>query len=89
MVATGRSDFPNQVNNVLAFPGIFRGAFDVRASDINDEMKLAAARAIADLISDEELSADYILPKAFDPRVGRAVAKAVAQAARESGVARK
>jgi malate dehydrogenase (oxaloacetate-decarboxylating) len=89
VVATGRSDFPNQVNNVLAFPGIFRGAFDVRASDINDEMKLAAARAIADLISDEELSADYILPKAFDPRVGRAVAKAVAQAARESGVARK
>ncbi len=89
VVATGRSDFPNQVNNVLAFPGIFRGAFDVRASDINDEMKLAAARAIADLISDEELSADYILPKAFDPRVGRAVAGAVAQAARESGVARK
>ena len=89
VVATGRSDLPNQVNNVLAFPGIFRGAFDVRASDINDEMKLAAARAIADLISDEELSADYILPKAFDPRVGRAVAKAVAQAARESGVARK
>ncbi len=89
VVATGRSDFPNQVNNVLAFPGIFRGAFDVRASDINDEMKLAAARAIAGLISDEELSADYILPKAFDPRVGRAVAGAVAQAARESGVARK
>ena len=89
VVATGRSDFPNQVNNVLAFPGIFRGAFDVRASDINEEMKLAAARAIAGLISDEELSADYILPKAFDPRVGRAVAGAVAQAARESGVARK
>lgn len=88
VVATGRSDFPNQVNNVLAFPGIFRGAFDVRASDINDAMKLAAAHAIAGLISDEELSADYILPKAFDPRVGKAVAQAVAQAARESGVAR-
>ena len=88
MVATGRSDFPNQVNNVLAFPGIFRGAFDVRASDINDEMKLAAAHAIAGLISDEELTADYILPKAFDPRVGKAVAQAVAQAARDSGVAR-
>ena len=88
VVATGRSDFPNQVNNVLAFPGIFRGAFDVRASDINDEMKLAAAHAIAGLISDEELTADYILPKAFDPRVGKAVAQAVAQAARDSGVAR-
>lgn len=88
VVATGRSDFPNQVNNVLAFPGIFRGAFDVRASDINDAMKLAAAHAIAGLISGEELSADYILPKAFDPRVGKAVAQAVAQAARESGVAR-
>lgn len=88
VVATGRSDFPNQINNVLAFPGIFRGAFDVRASDINDEMKLAAARALADLISDKELHADYIIPAAFDKRVGPAVAAAVAQAARESGVAR-
>ena len=88
VVATGRSDFPNQINNVLAFPGIFRGTFDAGASDINDHMKLAAARALADLISDEERSADYIIPKAFDPRVGPAVAKAVAQAARESGVAR-
>ena len=88
VVATGRSDFPNQVNNVLAFPGIFRGAFDVRARDINDEMKLAAAYALAGLISPGELSADYILPAAFDPRVGKAVAAAVAQAARESGVAR-
>ena len=74
VVATGRSDFPNQINNVLAFPGIFRGAFDVRAKDINDEMKLAAAKALADLITDEELSEDYIIPKAFDPRVGKAVA---------------
>lgn len=88
VVATGRSDFPNQINNVLAFPGIFRGTFDVHASDINDHMKLAAARALADLITDEERRADYIIPKAFDPRVGPAVAKAVAQAARESGVAR-
>ena len=88
VVATGRSDFPNQINNVLAFPGIFRGTFDVRASDINDHMKLAAAKALADLISDEERAPDYIIPKAFDPRVGPAVAKAVAQAARESGVAR-
>ena len=88
VIATGRSDFPNQINNVLAFPGIFRGTFDVRASDINEEMKVAAAHALADLISDEELSADYIIPKAFDPRVGPAVAKAVAQAARDSGVAR-
>ena len=88
VVSTGRSDYPNQVNNVLCFPGIFRGALDVRASDINDEMKLAAAFAIAGLVSDEELSADYILPKAFDPRVKDAVAKAVMQAARESGVAR-
>ena len=88
VVSTGRSDFPNQINNVLAFPGIFRGAFDVRASDINEEMKMAAARALASLISDEELSADYIIPKAFDPRVGPAVAKAVAEAARSSGVAR-
>ena len=88
VIATGRSDYPNQVNNVLAFPGIFRGAFDVRASDINDEMKIAAAEALANLISDEELTADYIIPKAFDPRVGKAVAKAVAEAARKSGVAR-
>ena len=88
VIATGRSDFPNQVNNVLAFPGIFRGTFDVRASDINDEMKIAAAQALADLISDEELSADYIIPAAFDEKVGPAVAKAVAEAARKSGVAR-
>ena len=88
VVATGRSDYPNQVNNVLAFPGVFRGAFDVRASDINEEMKVAAAQALAALVSDEELSADYILPKAFDPRVGPAVAAAVADAARRSGVAR-
>ena len=89
VVATGRSDFPNQVNNVLAFPGIFRGTFDVQASDINDQMKIAAAYAIAGLVSDEELGPDYVLPAAFDPRVGPAVAKAVAQAARDSGVARK
>ena len=88
VVATGRSDYPNQINNVLAFPGIFRGAFDVRASEINDEMKVAAAHALAGLISDEELSADSIIPKAFDPRVGPAVARAVAQAARDTGVAR-
>ena len=88
VIATGRSDFPNQINNVLAFPGIFRGTFDVRASDINEEMKMAAAKALADLISDEELSADYIIPKAFDKRVGPAVAAAVAAAARKSGVAR-
>ena len=88
VVGTGRSDFPNQINNVLAFPGIFRGALDVRAKDINEEMKIAAAKAIASLVSDEELSADYILPKAFDPRVGPTVAKAVAEAARASGVAR-
>ena len=88
VVSTGRSDFPNQINNVLCFPGIFRGALDVRASDINDAMKIAAAKAIAGLVSDEELSADYILPKAFDPRVREAVASAVAQAARDSGVAR-
>ena len=88
VVATGRSDFPNQVNNVLAFPGIFRGALDARASDINDEMKLAAARALAALVFDDELCEDYVLPAAFDPRVGPAVAKAVAQAARDSGVAR-
>ncbi len=88
VVSTGRSDYPNQINNVLAFPGIFRGTFDVRASEINDEMNMAAARALAALISDEELSPDYIIPKAFDPRVGPAVAKAVAQAARDTGVAR-
>ena len=88
VVSTGRSDYPNQINNVLAFPGIFRGTFDVRASDINEEMKMAAAMALTNLISDEELSADYIIPKAFDQRVGETVAKAVAQAARDSGVAR-
>lgn len=88
VMATGRSDFPNQVNNVLAFPGIFRGALDVRASDINDEMKIAAANAIAGVVSDEELNPEYILPDAFDPRVGKAVAAAVAEAARKSGVAR-
>ncbi|MBE6637258.1 MAG: NAD-dependent malic enzyme [Ruminococcaceae bacterium] len=88
VIATGRSDFPNQINNVLAFPGIFRGTFDVRASDINEEMKMAAAYALADLISDEELNEDYIIPAAFDERVGPAVAKAVAQAAKDSGVAR-
>ena len=88
VVSTGRSDYPNQVNNVLCFPGIFRGALDVRASVINDEMKLAAAKAIASLVSDEELNAEYILPKAFDPRVKDAVAAATAQAARDSGVAR-
>ena len=88
VISTGRSDFPNQINNVLAFPGIFRGAFDVRASDINEEMKMAAAKALAELISGDELSAEYIIPKAFDKRVGPAVAKAVAEAARKSGVAR-
>ncbi|MBQ3663378.1 MAG: NAD-dependent malic enzyme [Clostridia bacterium] len=88
VISTGRSDFPNQINNVLAFPGIFRGVFDVRASDINEEMKMAAAEALASLISDKELNADYIIPQAFDPRVGPAVAKAVAEAARKSGVAR-
>ena len=88
VVSTGRSDFPNQINNVLAFPGIFRGTFDVRASDINEEMKMAAALALAGLISDDELTEDYIIPKAFDPRGGPAVAKAVAEAARKSGVAR-
>ncbi len=88
VVSTGRSGYPNHVNNVLAFPGIFRGTFDVRASDINEEMKMAAAMAIAGLISDEELNADYIIPAAFDERVGPAVAKAVAEAARASGVAR-
>ncbi len=88
VVSTGRSDYPNQINNVLAFPGIFRGTFDVRARDINEEMKMAAAKALSDLITDEELSEDYIIPKAFDKRVGPAVAKAVAKAAIESGVAR-
>ena len=88
VIATGRSDFPNQINNVLAFPGIFRGTFDVRASDITEGMKVAAAEALANLISDEELTADYIIPAAFDERVGPAVAKAVAEAARKDGVAR-
>ena len=88
VVSTGRSDFPNQINNVLAFPGIFRGAFDVRAKEINDEMKLAASEALENLIADEELSPEYIIPKAFDKRVGPAVAKAVAEAAKRTGVAR-
>ncbi len=88
VVGTGRSDFPNQINNVLAFPGIFRGTLDVRASDINEEMKMAAAKAIASLVADDELRSDYILPAAFDERVGPTVAAAVAQAARDSGVAR-
>jgi len=88
VMATGRSDYPNQVNNVLAFPGIFRGTLDVRASDINDEMKLAAAYAIADLVSPEELNPEFVIPDAFDPRVGKAVAAAVSAAARKSGVAR-
>ena len=88
VVSTGRSDFPNEINNVLAFPGIFRGAFDVRAKEINDEMKLAASEALANLITDEELSPEYIIPKAFDKRVGPAVAKAVAEAAKRTGVAR-
>ena len=89
VIATGRSDFPNQINNVLAFPGIFRGTFDVRASDINEEMKMAAAHALAELVSEEELSAEYIIPKAFDPRVGKAVAAAVAQAARRRAGSRR
>ncbi|MBE6783826.1 MAG: NAD-dependent malic enzyme [Ruminococcaceae bacterium] len=88
VVGTGRSDYPNQINNVLAFPGIFRGALDVRASDINEEMKVAAAKAIASLVSDEELCPEYIIPKAFDERVGKTVAAAVAEAARKTGVAR-
>ena len=88
IVSTGRSDFPNQINNVLAFPGIFRGALDARASDINDAMKIAASRALADLISDEDLNENYIIPAAFDPRVKDSVAKAVYEAAKESGVAR-
>ena len=88
VVATGRSDFPNQINNVLAFPGIFRGAFDVRASDINEAMNIAAAQAIANLIPAERLSPDYIIPRAFDKAVCPAVAAAVAKAARKTGVAR-
>ena len=88
IVGTGRSDYPNQINNVLAFPGIFRGALDVRASDINEEMKIAAAKALANVIRDDELSEEYVLPKPFDPRVRKAVSEAVAKAARESGVAR-
>ena len=88
VIATGRSDYPNQINNVLAFPGIFRGTFDVRASEINEEMKIAAANALVSLVSDDELSADYIIPAPFDPRVGPAVAKAVAEAAKRTGVAR-
>jgi malate dehydrogenase (oxaloacetate-decarboxylating) len=88
VISTGRSDYPNQINNVLAFPGVFRGTFDVRASDINEAMKIAASRALSGLITDSELNAEYIIPAAFDPRVGPAVAKAVAQAARDSGVAR-
>ena len=88
VVGTGRSDFPNQINNVLAFPGIFRGALDVRASDINDEMKIAAALGIASLISDSELSRDYVIPSPFDPRVASTVAARVAEAAKRTGVAR-
>ena len=88
VMGTGRSDFPNQINNVLAFPGIFRGALDVRAKDINDEMKLAAAYAIASIVSDEELNPDYIIPNSFNEKVTPAVAKAVAEAARKTGVAR-
>ena len=88
VVATGRSDFPNQINNVLAFPGIFRGAFDVRASEINEAMKLAASQALSELISDEELTSENIIPAASDPRIAPAVAKAVAEAARATGVAR-
>ena len=88
VVGTGRSDYPNQINNVLAFPGIFRGALDVRASDINEEMKLAAAKAIAACVPDDELTSEHIMPMAFDEKVTRAVASAVAQAARDSGVAR-
>lgn len=87
-MGTGRSDFPNQINNVLAFPGIFRGALDVRARDINDDMKIAAAQAIAAFVTEEQLSAEYIIPSALDRSVAQAVAKAVAQAARDSGVAR-
>ena len=89
VVGTGRSDFPNQINNVMAFPGIFRGALDVRASDINEQMQMAASHAIASLVSDAELNEDYIMPFAFDERIGKTVASAVAEAAIESGVARK
>jgi malate dehydrogenase (oxaloacetate-decarboxylating) len=89
VISTGRSDFPNQINNVLAFPGIFRGAFDAGASDINDEMNMAAARALAGLIPDDQLSAENIIPKAFDPAVGPAVAAAVAEAAVKSGAVRR
>lgn len=89
VICTGRSDFPNQVNNVLAFPGIFRAALDVRASEINEEMKIAAARAIADLVSDEELNAEYVIPNAFDLRIAPKVALYVARAAIDTGVARK
>ena len=88
VIGTGRSDYYNQINNVLAFPGIFRGALDVRASDINEEMKIAAAMALANLVSDEELNPEFIIPAAFDPRVCEHVSKAVAEAARKSGVAR-
>lgn len=88
VVATGRSDFPNQINNVLAFPGVFRGAFDVRAGEINEEMKMAAAMALSQLVPEDELSPEYIIPEAFDPRVGKAVAEAVARAAKDTGVAR-
>ena len=88
VVGTGRSDYANQINNVLAFPGIFRGALDVRASDINDDMKIAAAYALSGLVSGSELTSEYVIPAPFDPRVGKAVAKAVAEAARKSGVAR-
>ena len=88
VVGTGRSDFPNQINNVLAFPGIFRGALDVRAKEINEDMKMAAAKAIASLVSDEELNPDYILPMAFDKRIGETVAKAIADFAKKTGVAR-
>ena len=88
VVSTGRSDYPNQINNVLAFPGVFRGAFDVRASDINEEMKVAAVHALAGLVGPEELSPDYIIPAAFDPRVCPAVAQAVAEAAKRTGAAR-
>jgi malate dehydrogenase (oxaloacetate-decarboxylating) len=88
VIGTGRSDFPNQINNVLAFPGIFRGALDIRAREINDAMKIAAAQAIAGLVSEEELKEDYILPKALDERVVKAVAEAVREAARASGAAR-
>jgi malate dehydrogenase (oxaloacetate-decarboxylating) len=88
VVGTGRSDYPNQINNVLAFPGIFRGVFDVRAKEINEEMKIAAAHAIASVVSEDELAADFIMPKAFDKRVAQAVAKAVAEAAIKTGVNR-